>query len=126
MFAGTRSRRDLDRTQRRAAANRRIGHEMAWLYFWARPLGIMAVLIALTAGGWFLWTRVDHADIAAAAGSLGIALLMAYGAWLMATGSAYQRSIRAARGARRGSAMHLLGFAGALLVAAAIALWSQA
>lgn len=125
MFAGTRSRRDLDRTQRRAAANRRIGHEMAWFYFWERPIKFAVLGGLLFVGGRLLWTRVDHGTIAGVSGGVGLILVLAYGAWLASTSSAYARSIRAARGGSRGNAMHFVALAGALLIAAAFVIWSQ-
>jgi polyferredoxin len=81
MSAGTsrRERRDLDRQQRRAAANRRIGHEMAWWYYWETPIKTVTTAAVLGVGGWLLWTRVDHRHIAAAVAAVGAVVLFGRG-----------------------------------------------
>lgn len=124
MFAGTRSRRELDRTQRRAAANRRIGHDMAYWYAVETPVKVVVWALVLGAGGWFLWTRVDHAKIAGVTGAVGLALLLGYLAWWASVSSSYARTMRLAQGKTRPFAMHFIGAAGALLVAGAITMWA--
>lgn len=124
MFAGVRTRRELDKQQRRAAANREIGKQLAWTYFWGPKLTTAAVLMAVAYGCWFLWTRVDHERIAAVVGALGVTMLVAFGVWLLTAGSPHARVMRRARGETdRQIVMPLVGTAGALFLAAAVALW---
>ncbi len=115
-----------DREQQRAAANHRIGHDRAYWILYGRP--VMAVLVpvgAVLAGGAWLWNTADRGQVSSGVGLVGLMLLLAYGVWLIKTGSA-QAKIRArAMGVHRSIRMHLVGGAGLLLVAAAIALYGM-
>lgn len=124
MFTATRHRRDADKAQRRAAANRRIGHEMAWWYFWGPKLAGLTAMLAVGAAGWWLWTRVDHDLIAGYGGGAGLVLLGVYLVWWLREHSTYGSPNRYRRYTGT-SAMHFLGLAGALLTAGAITLWAS-
>lgn len=124
MFTATRSRRERDREQRRAAANRRIGHELAWAYFWGPKVAAFTLLAALAVGARWLWTHVDHERIAGVGGGIGLVLLLAYLAWWLREHSPYGSPSRYRRYAKT-SAMHFVGLAGALLVAGAVVVWSN-
>ena len=123
MFTGTRDRKQRDRDQRRAAANRRIGHELAWAYYWESELKFAVLVVALGAAGWFLWTRVDHHLIAGVAGGLGVLLFAAWLVWFARSRSLYVRSMRVANGGTATTAWWLTGAAGLVLIAAAVVLW---
>ncbi len=118
-----RDRRLLDEQQQRAAANKRIGHELAWWIIFGAPAVRWALMLGLpVAAGWWVWTHVDHRHIALALGGLGIVLLVAYAGWIMRNGL-HARMMAVARGREINRAMwHLIGGAGALLFAGAIAL----
>jgi hypothetical protein len=120
MFTATRARRERDRDQRRAAANRRIGHELAWWYFW-RPYitGGLLLLVAGVGVRW-LWTNVDHATIAGVAGGVGVALLAAYLVWWLRQRSPYANPRRYTRT----SAMHFVGLAGVCLAGGSMVMWA--
>lgn len=123
MIAGTRDRRQRDRDQRRAAANRRIGHEMAWAYFWAPKIGTLLALTAVAVGCRYLWTHVDHALIARAIGGVGIALTFGWALWLIRGRAPRVQTIRAIRSRTYAATWHLVGLAGVVLVAASWVLW---
>lgn len=125
MSARTRSRRELDKQQRRAAANRRIGHDMAYAYFWGPTLGIVVAVAAVGAAGWYVWTRVDHGTIAGVAGAAGVVLVAAWAVWESVTGGRQARMMRAATGRARSKAMPLVGLAGVLLLVGGIVMWTQ-
>jgi hypothetical protein len=120
MFTSTRTRREADKAQRRAAANRRIGHELAWWYYWQPKLTVAALLTAAAVGARWVWLNVEHDLIAGVGGGVGLVLLAAYLTWWLRQRSPYGGGGRYTRT----SAMHFVGLAGALLIAAAITMWA--
>lgn len=125
MSARTRTRREADAQQRRFAANRRIGHDMAYVYFWAPVVKTVAVLVAAAAAGWYVWTRVDRDLTAGVAGAVGVILVALWIVWATVTGGRRARMMRAATGRPRSKTMPLLGLAGLLLLAGAVTMWVQ-
>ncbi len=121
-----RDRRSLDRQQRRAAANERIGHEMAW-WFYFEPITLPGICVVLAAAaGWWTWTHVNHRHIAAALAGLGVLLLVGYAGWIARNG-VHRRMMAVARGREINRGMwHLIGAAGVALVAAGLALMRSA
>lgn len=117
-----RDRRQLDASQRRRAANERIGHETAWLYYWGPKVRTVAPVAAAAVGGWWVWTHVSHARIGAVLAGLGVLLLVAYSAWIARNGL-HARMMAVARGREINRAMwHLIGAGGVCLVAAGLML----
>ena len=120
MSAGARDRRQRDRDQRRAAANRRIGNDLAWFYYWETPIKVLASGALLAAAAWFLWTRVNHHTIAAWILGIGLALVVA------SSGMGVIQRKRARLGFSQpfhGFALVLAGFAGVLLFVAGSMMW---
>ncbi len=116
-----------DRAQQREAANHRIGHDRAYWILYGRPVAAVLVPVgAVLAGGVWLWNTASRAQVSSGVGLLGVALLFAYGAWWIKTSSPQARIRARAMGVHRSIRMHLVGGAGLLLVAAAIALYGAA
>jgi hypothetical protein len=119
--AARRDDRGTRRARRLAAADRRIGHDLAYWYM-ARPYVIAgaALVVVAVAVGW-VWTSVDHSTIALVLGSVGVVLFGAYAWWLRATSSAHARIMSRATGTPiRGALWHPVGAAGVCLIAAAV------
>lgn len=123
MFTPTRTRRDVRRDRRQAAADRRIGHELAWWYFWQPKLTVAAVLVSVVVGARWVWLNVNHDLMAGVGGAAGLVLVATYLTWWLREHSAYGSPSRYRRNTRT-SVMHLVGFGGALLVAAAVSMWA--
>jgi hypothetical protein len=98
MYAQRRDRRQLGRTQRLAAANRRIGHDHAYLIVvWPVVSKVLAVA-ALAAGLWWTWLHVDHHRISIVLSALGTLCALAYAIWFARAGNTHARMMRAAQG----------------------------
>ncbi len=124
MFAST-ERRRRDRELQRAAANRRVGHDHAYLILFGPAISWGLVLLAVVVAGIVAWHKVPHATIAGWLGGAGILILAGYAAWVVATGTVRARMSRMAKGQAGSSAPHLTAAAGALMLAAAVLIWSQ-
>jgi hypothetical protein len=112
--------RQRDREQRLRAANRRIGHDLAYVVVFGPPLVKAALLGAVVYGAWWVWTHVDHARISLAIGMFGVLCLIGYGAWIVQRGSVHHRLMARATGHRHSHWWHALPAAGVLLVFAAV------
>lgn len=126
----TQSRRDqrqLDRSQRRAAANRRIGHDMAYYYEGARLLGPVLAVVALAVVAWWVWTHVDHVLIAEVVGGLGAAMVFVYCAvaYRLTRLATRMNAMASGSDGHIHTAWHAIGGAGVLLAAAGILIWRQ-
>jgi hypothetical protein len=113
------------KARRQAAADRRIGHDMAYVYETTRILGPVVAVLALAAGLLLLWTRVDHTAIAKVTGAAGVLLTSAYAFWWVRTGSTYARTMALATGRPRSPYWHAVGGAGILLMVASYLIWQQ-
>lgn len=118
-----RDRRDLDYAQRRAAANKRIGHDLAYTIYWWEllrwPLAAGVVVAAL----WWVWTHVAHGTIAAVLAVLGLGAVSTSG-WFLSRGgfSTQQRVTAIAHGREINRSMWwMVAAGGVLLLAAAVA-----
>lgn len=115
-----RSEKEIRRSRRQAAADRRIGHDMAYWYE-IGPFAVRVAGLALLAGAaaW-VWFNVDHTVIAFLAAAVGIALTLAYAASTYAAASPQRRMLSRATGQRsRPLWWHGVGAAGVLLLALA-------
>jgi hypothetical protein len=119
---GRADRRRRDREQQRAAANRRIGHDMAY-WIVAAPMicwGIAALAVAVAV--LWAWTYVPHENIARYL--LGAALILC-GVWaarnLISDTPSARVAARASGVTRNG--WHPVGVAGLVLLAAAFVVW---
>lgn len=114
------ARRQIDREQRRAAANEKMGRELAWWILFGWPTIKTAVPpLATIAVGWWLWTNVDHDILTAVAGGTGSVAVLAYGlSWLWATGPSARMRSRV-MGQRRHAAWHVTGAVGVVLLVGA-------
>ncbi len=116
-----------DRAQQREAANARIGHRRAYWILYGRPMASVLVPVgAVAGGGAWLWTTVSRTQVSTGVGLIGVGLATVYGVWWIKTSSPQARIRARAMGVHRSIRMHLVGAAGLLLVAAAIALYGAA
>lgn len=118
-------RRRRDRELQRAAANRRVGHDHAYLILFGGQIAVLGVVLLLAASATWAWFFVDHARLAGIVGFAGVVLLAAYGAWLARNGTLAGRLNAAARGVTRRGHWHLAGVSGALMLFAAVMIWQQ-
>lgn len=125
MFVSS-DRRRRDREIRRAAANRRIGHDHAYLIVMGPFLHRVGALLLIAAGALAAWHFVDRELLAGVTGGAGALILIAYLARALKGSTTQARLMSIAQGtAHRGRYWHVAGAAGALLVAAAIAMVTQ-
>ena len=120
MYAQRRDRNQLDRTQRRAAANRRIGHDHAYLIVvWPVVSKVLAAAV-LAAGLWWTWLNVDHHRISVVLYALATLCALVYAVWFARAGNAHARMMRAAQGEILTLSMwwHLVAVAAVCLFAA--------
>jgi hypothetical protein len=115
-----RDEREIRRQRRLAAADRRIGHDMAYWYEFG-PLIVKGIaLVVPTAAAAWVWFNVDHRVIGLVAGTTGLAMLFAYIASTIASTGPNARMMSRATGRRaRPVWWHGVGAAGVLLVALA-------
>jgi hypothetical protein len=73
-------RRERGRLQRERAANRRIGHDFAYVIHFGPYIAVVGAGLAALAGLWLVWVRVDRGLLAALSGAA--ALVVAAG-WLL-------------------------------------------
>lgn len=120
-LAGRRDRRQRDRDQQRAAANRRIGHDYAYAIVGGPFVAKVVGLLALAAGLWWTWLHVDHRRISLVIFALGLLCVLVYAGWFIRAGSNHARMMQRATGQIPSSPWlwHLLALAGVLLMAAA-------
>lgn len=125
--ARRRTQREIDRDQRRAAANRRIGHDMAYWYAYGPPVAKVAGLLALAGGCWWVWENVDHRHLSTGFGVTGVGLLLAFGAsTLGASGSQARIRARATGQTARSPWWYAVAAAGVLMLGAAYLLMGAA
>lgn len=124
MSANTRrDRQRRDRELRRAAANRRIGHDHAYLIVAGPYLGRLLAAVVLAVGLAVMWIKVDHHRIALVAGALGILAILIWTAWFLRAGTLRARMMATARGERASPWWHGLAAAGLCLIVAAYLLY---
>jgi len=117
-----RAQRQISEERRRAAADREIGRQLAWFYYWEPTVKRTVPAVLLAAACWWVWVHVSHATIALVLTSIGVLALVAYGVWLARNG-AHARVMAVARGQQiNRSVWHLVAAGGALLIAGGIAL----
>jgi hypothetical protein len=112
--------KEIRKRRREAAADRRIGHDLAYWYEFAPLLARGACLALLAAGGAWVWFNVDHrliALISAAFGIVGVGLYVA--STIAATSPNARMMARATGRPTRPRWWHGVGLAGALLLALA-------
>jgi hypothetical protein len=121
MYAQNRARRQLDRTQRRAAANRRLGHDHAYLIVVWPVVSKLLAVGALVAGLWWCWFNVDHHRISVVLAGLATICALVYAVWFARAGNTHARMMRAAQGQIMTLSMywHLVAVAAVLLFVAA-------
>jgi hypothetical protein len=119
--AGRRDRRQLDRVQRRAAANRRLGHDHAYLIVASPYLARMFAVLALAGGAAWAWFNVDHHRISLVVAGLGMVCALAYTVWFARAGNAHARMMKRAQGEILTAPIwwHLVAVSSVLLFAAA-------
>lgn len=99
MYAQRRDRRHRDRELQRSAANRRIGHDHAYLIVAGPPIVKFIVLPAvLGAGMLWVWFNIDHHLISLVWAALGVLCLFVYAAWFALSGNAHSRMMARAQG----------------------------
>lgn len=99
MYAQGRDRRARDRELQRAAANRRIGHDHAYLIVAGPPIVKFVVAPILVAAGLaWVWFNVDHHRISLVVGALGLACVFVYAAWFTLAGNLHARQMARANG----------------------------
>lgn len=115
-------RRERDREQQRTWANRRVGHDHAYLILYGIPsLRIIVPVVLAVVGAVWLWFNVDHEMIGFFSAAAGFAMLLAYGANTIATGGNLKKTMALATGQRtRPAWWHGVGAAGAVLLALAV------
>lgn len=118
-------RRRRDRELQRAAANRRVGHDHAYLILFGPEIAKGILLLLLVAAAAWAWFYVDRVRVAGVVGFLGVIVLAAYSAWAVRNGTLAGRLTAAARGRTRSAHWHLAGASGALMVLAAVMIWTQ-
>jgi hypothetical protein len=118
-------RRRRDRELQRAAANRRFGHDNAYLILFGPQVFWAVVVLLLVALGVWAWYAVDHATIAGVVGAAGVLALAVYGARTARAGTLSGRLNAAATGRTSSARWHLVGASGLLMVAAAVTIWAQ-
>jgi hypothetical protein len=118
---GSRDRRQRDRDQQRAAANRRIGHDHAYLIVGGPPLAKLLAVAIVVVGAWWAWTHVDHHRISLVLAVLGTLCVVVYAVWFAVTGNAHSRMMRRAQGEILTLSMwwHAVAIAAVLLFVAA-------
>ena len=118
-YADAAARRARDREIQRLAANRRIGHDHAYLIMFGLPaLRIALPLLAVAGGCAWLWFKVDHKFLAVVAGVAGLAMVVLYAASTIGATSPQSRAMANATGQRsRPVWWHGVGLAGVLLCA---------
>jgi hypothetical protein len=115
-------RKHRDREQRRAAANRRIGHDLAYWYEFSDKAPYIVAPIIITAGAAWAWHTLDHTDIARYLLIAGVALIVGWAARNLLSASPSARIADRADGVTR-NGWHPVGIAGLMLVAAAYFVW---
>jgi uncharacterized membrane protein len=97
-YVSSAERRTHDREIRRLAANRKVGHDHAYLILFGGwiPWAVGFVLVAI--GCAWMWFHVDHRTIAFAAASLGFFALLAYVASTYAVTGVQARQMALATG----------------------------
>lgn len=119
-------RRKRDREQQRWAANKRVGHDLAyWILYGGQMLAAVGLALLAFAAVW-VWVSVDRILIAETLGAVGILILAVYAAWWARRATPQSRVLaRAAGMANNALVWHLVGAAGLLLVVAGVLLWQQ-
>jgi hypothetical protein len=122
-YTSAAERHDRDREIQRLAANRRIGHDHAYLIVYGVPILRVLVPLALATGvAALLWWKVDHKLIGLVAAAAGGFLLLAYVASTIgATGPQARQMARATGRPARPFWWHGVGLAGAVLLVLAFA-----
>lgn len=115
-------RKQRSRERREAAADRRIGHDLAY-WMWLGPYIWPMIGMALVAGAvaW-AWLNVPHESIARVLTFAGAALVVAWTARWMSGSTASARINERASGVVR-NRWHPVGVAGLVLLTAAFAVW---
>jgi hypothetical protein len=121
MYAQRRDRRYRDRETQRAAANRRIGHDHAYLIMFGPTVVKLIGLAGVGAALAWVWLNVDHHRISLVVAGLGILCALVYAIWFAWAGNAHARMMRRAQGELLTLSMwwHLVALAAVLLFAAA-------
>jgi hypothetical protein len=123
MSTASRARRKRDKDIQRAAANRRIGHDLAYEIMFGPALIKAGFVLLLAAAAVWVWFNVDHTRLAGVVGGAGVLVLVVYGAWVLRGTSVQARQMARASGVtERRRYWHMTGAAGVLLVVAAVAL----
>lgn len=114
-------RRARDREIQRLAANRRVGHDHAYLILYGIPgLRILVPLLLAAGGALWAWFYVDHKVIAFAAAAGGITLCLLYTAnTIHATGWQARQQVAAGMRKARPFWWHGVALAGVVLLALA-------
>lgn len=115
-------RRRRDKDQRRAARNRRIGHETAYIAeAWERAPSVI-IPIAIAAGVAWAWLNMDHADIVRILSGAGSGLCLTWLGRNVAARSSAAQAVDRAAGVTR-NLWHPIGIAGVVLLTAAFLVW---
>ena len=110
-------RRSRDREIQRLAANRRVGHDHAYLILFGPAFARVFGLLLLAAGAAWVWFNVSHKLISFAAAAVGITLVLLYVANTIGTSTMQAKQMALATGRRvRPLWWHGVGAAGAVLL----------
>jgi hypothetical protein len=120
-YASDADRRARDREIQRLAANRRVGHDHAYLILYGLPtLRVIVPLVLLAAGAVWVWFNIDHKLIGFVAVLAGGTMVLLYGVnTYAATGPQARQMSRATGRPTRPAWWHAVGLAGAVLLALA-------
>ena len=113
-------RRARDREIQRLAANRRVGHDHAYLILFGPAIARGFGLLALVAGAAAMWHYVDHRLIGLVSAVAGIGMVVLYAANTIGASTTQAKQMALATGRRtRPLWWHGVGAAGVVLLALA-------
>jgi len=119
-YTSAADRRNRDREIQRLAANRRVGHDHAYLILFGPFIGRGFGVLALIAGAAAVWHYADHRLIGFAAAAAGILMVTLYAANTIGASTVQAKQMALATGRRtRPLWWHGVGAAGIVLLALA-------
>lgn len=112
-------RRSYGRDVRRRTANKRVGHELAYLIVCGPTVTVVLVIVGACA---WLWFNVDHHRLAQVALVSGAVCVIVWLVWVIKGLGLHTRMMALAEGRTRSAYGHLVGLAGLCLIGGSILL----